>query len=855
MPVAVDARQLATLQAQVKPVLAMSEAEMLTLIPTQSGLYFVGCPVCHKGVSEEQLSVWDISRPNEVRCAYCGTVFPNAGYPMTGVQTVTNPRGETQTYPYWADASGYRYYFAARIDYHKIRYMENCADALGQLYTLTGNATYARRAALILARFAEVFCGYCYHYDYPFAQKIIYSGTVAPSSFLPGFRTARWTWWAYMDVPRKLALSYDRICPSGALETLADETRTDVKQTIEAMLADAADQVIANQDDLTNMSPYAWADLIVAGRVLERPDYVHTAVERLHRMATEQFFFDGIWREGAPSYHQQVLNSFRSMFTYARGYSDPPDYTTPEGVRFDNLDLENSSPLLVRMRRSLADMRLPDGRYVPVHDTWWDTAVEAPTVSQPRLLGGVGHAILGRGAGVGQQQLHLSWSPGYGHSHDDGLNLTFFAQQHELLSDIGYTHTNIREWTLATAAHNTVVMNQREQTANANTFGALRFYDAADPGCQLVSVDNPQVYAGLATLYRRTVALIAIDGARSYAFDLFQAKGGATHDYFLHGSADVAQTLTARTASSLTKMTALKTLMPSGIVFTQAINEQDFRLKQTAHAYGYLTDLQQSRLSSSTPLMLDYQGGSNTRVWLFPKSNDLLVLGRDPAIRGAEEDSSKTGLYKRAFAMLRRGGGNSVFASIIEPSSPAPTIQSTRKLSVSGAALAVEVTLPNRHDIILFQAKNTAFSWRGAKLQATAELVVLSEEGGVVRMATVVNGSLRWGLTALATTPVTPHRLYEVVRSDSSGSLLVDGTFLPAPGSVITINHAGGRVTPVTVASSAIESNASRIYLTDDPGFTWDAANQASTLTYLPLSSFTGTHTVGQIPVAHLPVP
>lgn len=36
----------------------MSEEQMLELVPTQSGLYFVGCVNCQGGQQEGQLTFW-----------------------------------------------------------------------------------------------------------------------------------------------------------------------------------------------------------------------------------------------------------------------------------------------------------------------------------------------------------------------------------------------------------------------------------------------------------------------------------------------------------------------------------------------------------------------------------------------------------------------------------------------------------------------------------------------------------------------------------------------------------------------------------------------------------------------------
>ena len=857
-----SADQLASHRKAVTPVLQMTEAEILELIPTRSGLYFVGCTHCQAGQQEGQLSVWYVGEPYVVRCEYCGHVYPSKDHPMDQVLEVTSPGGEVHTYPYhasrptwWQGEEPYRSYFGARVDYHKIRYMEGAARKLARLYATTGDQTCARRAGLILHRFAQVFPGYCYHFDYPFRQKIINEGEVSPEDFRPGFRTARWTWWAYLDISRSLLEAYDLIADSGQLETLAGETGAPVVAGIERMFVLMADQVLGNRDDLGNMSPGTWASLVHAGRVLGRPGYVHTAIGRLRRMVGEQFFYDGSWREGAPSYHSQVMGGLAAVIDAARGHTDPPGFTDPQtGERFDDLDVEADLPEVTRARQALLDMRLPNGRYAPVHDTWWTGGTTSQEASSPMLLPALGHGILGRGQGEDQTQVHLTWSPGYGHIHYDGLSLLLFARGGELLSDLGYTHTRWREWTVATASHNLVVVDGANQAADTGTYGSLRCFDKANHQCQVLSVDNPHVYPGVVDTYRRTVALADLDGVNGYVIDIFQVEGGDQHDYFLHGSADQTQQLTAAAAGGPLALVPLASLVPDNVGFALGQTEQTSNCLQPGFAYGYLNSLRQMRLDEATVVQLSFETEDATpglQVWCVARAGDELVLGRNPAIRQARDDDSKLDQYHRAFALLRRRGGASLFATIIEPHAGEPLIQSVTAVDLPGAALALEVAIGARRDLVIVNAHNARGHWQGRPLAATAELTIL--RGPDTVSATVVNGSLGWGDFGLQTTRVVGKQLLAVARHSGGGSLLVAGQFLPLAGTIVALDHAGQRTSAYEVASSAPEGDNSRLTLTDDPGFEFDAADQTSRFVFLPLTTHTGQHQVRHLPVAHAP--
>lgn len=854
LPVRLKPEDAATYRNAVAAAVAMPEADLLRLIPAQSGLYFTDCPNCDAGIQEGQFqggkggtfTPWEPSRPLAMRCAFCGHEYPSEKFPMAKAVEVHGPNGQPARFPYWEDANGYRHFFAARIDYHRIRYMEDMGWRLGRAYWLTQDPQYARRCVLILQRFAAVFPGYCYHFDYPFRQKIIKDGNVEPKDFLPVFRVARWTWWAYLDVPTRLLEAYDLIYHSGELEKLSAELGHDVRPEIEAFFAESVRQVMANPDDLGNMSPGMWADFIQAGRVLQRPEWVHEAVNRLERLVATGFNYDGTWSEGAPSYHSQVVGNLKGVLQAAAGHSDPPGYRHPETHRrFDALDLQAALPDLRRVTDSLAQMRLPNGRFVPVHDTWSTNGGPALNASRPWLLPGLGHGCLAGGDGASQWQVHLTWSPGMGHTHYDGLSLLLFAGGQELLSDLGYTHSRDRAWTLPTAAHNTVVIDSLNQTADRNTFGTVRFFDAAAADCQLLSVDNPQVYPGLAGTYRRT--LVAVAG--EYVVDLFEVRGGSRHDYFLHGCADLAGTVRALFREDALALRPVDTLLPEGTPFEEARNEGECGLAvKPGYAYGYLRDVDHvaGRLPAACTLEFALvDNPARLRAHLLTVPGDRLFLGRNPAVRGAKENDDNLRTCWRPFAMLRRDGGESVFATVLTLTADRVAV---RRLDLPGADLGIEVRVGDRLDLVLLRASGLQTEWQGQPLAATAELVVI--RGPATPALTVAAGQARWGDQALATAPALSARLLAADRQ--AGTLTVTGEFLPPAGTVVLLDQAGQRVSPFTVVTAQRDDAVSRLSVAEGVGFDYDPATETSTFICQPRSRHQGPHTLRCVPVAHL---
>jgi hypothetical protein len=226
-----------------------------------------------------------------------------------------------------------------------------------------------------------------------------------------------------------LVQAFDLIRSSGALEELSRAKGVDVAARIEKdLLRNAAAEVIANPEAYSNMSPSAWTALVSLGRVIGVPAYIQECVLRLRRFLETRFFYDGVWPEGAPSYHAQTVNNLSRVVELLKDTS--------------------FLPALERSKAALMKMRLPDGRFAPVHDTWSTSRADPPPRADSYLLPALGHACLAGGRPDAPSQYHLTWSGGYGHQHADNLSLLIFGHGRELASDLGYTHTRQRAWTL-----------------------------------------------------------------------------------------------------------------------------------------------------------------------------------------------------------------------------------------------------------------------------------------------------------------------------------------------------------------------------------------------------------------------
>lgn len=698
------------LQSDLAPVLELSDSSLCALIPHRAGLRFVGCPNCTGGTQENQLW-WSIEQPGEVYCRHCDLRYPNEQYPDTSVLQVANALGEVQEYPYWDDADGYHHFFQAKGWYVAKLYFEDAALKLAQLYQATGDRDYARRAAVILQRFAEVYPGYLVHYDFPFRQKILWSGEDDFPYPVPDFRAAKWSWWAYMDISEDLLKAYELIQPASVMDEAS------VRQ-VEDELFHAMVGFIDNYPPaLTNMDPTLLRALITAGRVLHEPAYMHDAVRRIELLVRQQFFGDGVWREGAMSYHNQTVNGLEQLVQLLQGYSDPQDYVPVEGqTRFDNLDLAQQLPILERARHVPELLRYPNGRVVAFHDTWAREQRASTQATGSMLLPELGHARLGRGTGKQQMQAHLHFSGGYGHEHMDVLSLTLFGRGQERLSDIGYTHTRQRAWTVTTLSHNTVTVDGQDQQSGslkAPSDGALQLFVPGDDLLSLVEASGERAYPQRVQQYRRLLALIGA-GDDGYVVDIFRVLGGSRHEYVLVGDADHDGAL----LHDLPTTRFGDRLLPADVEVNWPTGESTPGDAQ-GHNLGYAFIGNVEQIDTQAPWTVTFtsqapDAGAVTVHGAPLSATDSLFAAEAPSIRRAQEDDDALSQYHMPVLVHRRsaaaGDLSSTFATVLENHGITPDGQSARfidsverlPVQVSGGeGSAIRIRWGNVTDIVL----------------------------------------------------------------------------------------------------------------------------------------------------------
>ncbi len=660
-----DTTDIAGLTRSVAQVMRLSVDELTGQVPIGSGIFFVGCPHCHGGAQEMGVLSWKPGMGDQVRCNFCDMLFPNERFPNNREKEIIAPSGLRQVYQYHEDADGRQYFFEAHAWYDRWTWLQDMADRLARLWFVTRDNAYGDRAAAIIGRFAQLYPDYPIRYDYPNAPvKFFPADQKWPYQGLTPYRGAKWSWWGYMDIPVILATAYD------VLQTGYDWKRMDkvigpaTDQLIEKdLLRTGYEFTTANPETYTNMSPRTYQNMIRAGRILGDPSMVHEAVKRFRAFFARGFFEDGWWKEGTPSYHDMTINGVKAVADALVGYSDPPGW---KGERFENFDPEQEVPVYKKALDVSRQAVMPNGRKIPVNDTWWHTRGAATDTAVSRLWPALGNAVLGAGTGAGQVMLNVNWSGDFGHSHDDNGSVILFANGQELLSDIGYTHTKYRGWTIHTASHNTVVIDQRGQdgrSADKQVTGKLLFYDDKHPHVKVVDVDASPAYASVAKTYRRQLLLVHAAPGYAYVVDLFDVDGGQEHDWFLHGLCEEEGTL--ETSIPLTE--SLPTLVPDWGSHNRPKTQYDVdREGKKFHAYAYLRDIRSGQTRSSWTATWRYTG-AGLRTHILSPDNVQVFRFRSPSVRRAAEDENKLDDFLRNGLMQRHSGGKSRFMAIHEP--------------------------------------------------------------------------------------------------------------------------------------------------------------------------------------------
>jgi oligo-alginate lyase len=297
-------------------------------------------------------------------------------------------------------------------------------------------------------------------------------------------------------------------------------------------------------------------------------------------------------------------------------------------------------------------------------------------------------AVLHSGKNEHRRMLCMNYDSGANHSHEDALNIGFFFQGKNMLPDFGYPpvhhggwDTKEFHWYRRPVSHNLVVVDGRdhEKLAEGRFIRRPKYGAATLSGArtwfQIAHADAKE-YAGI-DRYERTIALVDIDQTRCYCLDLFRVSGGEDHTMFLR--------------------------TPLATVVTEGISTDD------GGEYGHDTFMRNFRTdpapSANWTIRFSFNElgdiGAETGIKHGVKYHALTADARVTLCESWVDVTRGIGIARSdegrvmwiPTLMQRRSGPDSLFAGIIEPFSPAPSIQKVMREDIGEDAFSIQVRL------------------------------------------------------------------------------------------------------------------------------------------------------------------
>lgn len=747
------------------------------------------CPACRaKGLAWHPNGSWSWSpsRPDELTCGVCKTVFPNEEFPEDVV--VESKWGHGQKFTFVGGETfkvfGYtqaRPQLSGIIRARKVSYMTGLLETLARAHALTGEPRYARGARAILLRFADVFPEYLVFAGYGYGEyagmdphvaaerignlpedELVYPPNKPNRNLHTGYWSASRFGTSGMDGSRVvwIAVAYDLTC-------MAEENGAPVfseaeKLHIERDLLLESAYLALCDPEINNKSVGNRAGAAVVGICVGHPEMVRFGVEGFQEAVNNWFLPDGGTSE-SPAYAIMTMTGLRPFALALRGYSDPEGYKAADGFRLDNFNANRDSRFGDCWQALIWTLQ-GDLLFPPSADSYRSTdigpifaeqiATADPTDEHLALLKEVAGDVPGRAAArdalfyrepgladrptpplqlpdvvfpflaqghlrageTGRDALLMLNASGWGnHHHQDSLNLYFWRDGRELLSDLGYLwdHPD-KHQTTRTFAHNLVMIDGRDQ----KTAGRGGNFEMFAAGSRIKVMEASSDVYGPDSLYQRTSALVDHGAAGSYVLDIFRAGGGATRDFIFHGPGNEHQVEGLELAAAPPD-SALRSLPLENL--EAAPGEAPWSVRWT------LSDGYEFRaLSPGHP-------------------GETVAVGQG---WGQRDHTNKDRGAKLPYIVRRRAGEGRVdaFVTIFEGSVAGKRlVKSVRLAAVQGDAVAVEVETTDGRDLFISAIGSpqggVAASFEGGDATTDGRFAALVSQSGQPARAVLVEGT------------------------------------------------------------------------------------------------------------------
>ncbi len=600
-------RYLANLRKNADGILPQVTADYLARMIERTTPGCVGpCPACRaKGLPwhpNGQWS-WSASKPDQLICSVCKTVFPNDEFPESIVlQSKWDPEqrfGFIGGEPF--RCHGYvhaRPSISGIIRANKVSHATGQLHILGLAYALTEDPKYARGAKAILLRFAEVLPKYLVRAGYGYGEyadsdphvaaeritnlpqeELVYPPNKPDRKLYAGYWAASRIGTSGMDGGWvcRVVQAYDLTCSArdGGAAVYSEQERIHIERDVllESTYLAVCDPAINNK----SVGNRAGAAMV--GMCVGHPGLVRFGLEGLRSTVDGWFLPDGGTSESS-GYALMTMSGIQNLALVLRNYSDPAGYAGPDGQRLDHFDSFRDTRY-GDCWQSLIWTLQGDLRHPPSADSYRTTsigssfaeliAIAYPNDEHVAFLKELAGKDLGAGAGeqalflrepglesravpafalhdvvfpflaqaylrtgaTGRSSLALLNASNWGnHHHLDSLDLYYWKDGRELLSDLGYLwdHPDKKQ-TNRSGAHNLVMVDGEDQKTVGRA-GSFHLF-AITPHVKATEASS-NAY-DKAPLYRRTCIQIDHGEAGSYLVDIFRLRTGAKCQYVFHG--------------------------------------------------------------------------------------------------------------------------------------------------------------------------------------------------------------------------------------------------------------------------------------------------------------------------------
>lgn len=539
---------------------------------------------------------------------------------------------------------------------------------------------------------------------------------------------------------RRMVEAYDFTC------TAAEPDGTPVysdaeRRTIERDLLLEATLLLVSDRAINNKSVGNRTAAALVGLCVGHPALVRFGWDGFQQTIDEWFLPDGTTSE-SPAYALMTLSNIWDMPQALRGYSEPADFRGADGKRRAAVDLYRGTayervwqncynglqgdltypafadsyrtsalgPEFVELMAAnypergdylglLKEVCGPDlARGQPALALYYRepgleqrpaSPVTLPDWCPPELR--IGH--LRTGADGRESLLLLSASHWGGHHHLDSLNLTYWKNGQEVLSDLGYLWDHPQKSkTSRTLAHNTVLIDEKDQVTRERG-GDVEFFRAS--AHVKVMAARSRAYPQ-SSYYRRTSAVIDHGAGRNYVVDVFDVEGGSRQDYVFHASSAACEILGATAAPA-------------------ALTLYDVRHPRA--------------ITGGDVWRATWRSGALTCVaWNVGQPGELAFVGDGWGQR--DWRNSDVGATLPYFVRRNTGAGRKTFVSVFEAHAGESFVRNVR-LEAPGV-LAIETPLGT--DFILSQSEPGTLSFRAGDRAhvLTGRFAVASVQGGDV---------------------------------------------------------------------------------------------------------------------------